>query len=260
MDEKKEITQKLAVFKEGCLQLGMDDTANVAEIIIKRLKENSLDESFLTDFGNHFQYEFSQQNRAFRNSYDILWEIFLPVLENSKEKRKQIDIFPDELGRIDALEKNLGTLFDEIDIEMIKESKELTKKDVAILLLMHIIRKDVWYGHFRLWFIKMGNLGGIKKEERKQLLDDYFTLIIKNDVTHIRNAIAHANFIFHEDNKIEFWDFDKETNEENFRVTVNYSDILGLNNLFEKKVRFLHLFIKFQILIQRLYLFVKINQ
>lgn len=66
-----------------------------------------------------------------------------------------------------------------------------------------------------------------------------------NDILHIRNAIAHGNFRFLNDRLIEFRDYDRD-NKEIFKIELNDGDLIELNNMFEKKARFLDLFIEFE--------------
>jgi len=72
------------------------------------------------------------------------------------------------------------------------------------------------------------------------LVEDFFTVRTKGsdgraDSTHIRNAFAHAKFEFVDDKTIIVWDTD-EKGSETFRKKLTVSDLLGLFNMFEKKL------------------------
>lgn len=222
-------------------------TEFAAKVVLEAYKKNKLDEKTLNNFITVFTREFCDKDPSYEKSYDILKQIFMRSFDKRRNTGKPIDLYPDNRDRIKLLEQNLGVLFDEV-----KREEESTKRRMAILCLMHIIRKEVWYDYFDSWFKKIGNIGAYKKDEREKLLKEYFTIRADDDTIHLRNSIAHGDFKFINDHTMEFWAYDSDRKNEIFRKTLTDGDLMQINNIFEKKVRFLDMFIAFHIIMKSL--------
>lgn len=234
------VEKKLNWFIDQTRQMKLIDTAFAAELVLKRYKAKKLDEDIVNDFGTIFELEFSQQDPSYEKSFEILKQIWSKAIKKRKITGNLIDPYPVNRTQINQLENNLGIIYDEVGSE-----KESNRRLMLLLCLGHIIRKEVWFEYFKNWFAEIGNIGSFKKEEREDFLKEYFTIRRKDDILHIRNSIAHGNFKFINDRLIEFREYDKD-GKEIFKVELNDGDLIQLNNMFEKKARFLDLFIEFE--------------
>lgn len=238
------IDKKLNWFINQTKQMKLNDTKSAAELVLKRYKAKKLDDGVVNDFGTIFELEFSQQDPSYEVSFGILKNIWIKAIEKRKTTGQLINLYPVNRTRINDLEQNLGILHDEILSE--RESK---KRLMLLLCLGHIIRKEVWFEYFENWFAEIGNIGSFKKADCEDFLRKYFTIRRENDILHIRNSIAHGNFRFLNDNFIEFRDYERDGTEV-FKIELNDGDLIQLTKMFEMKVRFLDLFIEFQIIMK----------
>ncbi len=73
------------------------------------------------------------------------------------------------------------------------------------------------------------------------------------DTTHIRNAFAHDHFEFlpGPDTRVELWD--QEDGKETYRATLTVGDLLGLCNMFEKKLMIAEVYPSLLMVIEDLY-------
>ncbi len=234
------IEKKLNWFIGQAQQMKLSDTKDAAELVLKRYKTRNLDESIVNAFGTIFELELSQQDPSYEKSLKIIKEIWDNAINKRKKSGKPINPYLVDRTRINHLEENLGVVHDEAFSE-----KESTKRRMLLLCLGHVIRKEVWFKYFKDWFTEIGNIGSFKKEEIRDFLKEYFTIKHEEDISHIRNSIAHGNFKFIDENFIEFRSYDEEGNEV-FKIRLNDGDLVGLNNMFEKKARFLDLFVEFE--------------
>lgn len=235
------IEKKLNWFINQTQQMKLNDTKSAAELVLKRYKAKKLDDAVVNDFGTIFELEFSQQDKSYEVSFEILKNIWTKAINKRKTTGQLINPYPVNRTRINELETNLGIIYDEILSE-----KESNKRLMLLLCLGHIIRKEVWFEYFENWFNEIGNIGSFKKADCQDFLRKYFTIRQENDILHIRNSIAHGNFRFLDDHFIEFRDYERDGTEI-FKIELNDGDLIQLNKIFEKKVRFLDLFIEFQI-------------
>ena len=245
IDEKSDLINiKLNWFISQTKQLKLNDTKSAAELVLKRYNTKKLDADIVSDFGSIFELEFSQQDLSYEKSFKILKKFLDSALKKRRTSGKLINPYPVDRTRIKQLDNNLGIIYDEICSE-----KESNKRPMLLLCLGHIIRKEVWFDYFKKWFTEIGNIGSIRGEK---LIDDfikeYFTIKHENDVYHIRNSIAHGNFEFIDEHNIEFQSH-KDGNVI-FNIRLNDGDLIQLNNMFEKKARFLDLFIEFEIILK----------
>lgn len=237
------IEKKLNWFISRAQQMELNDTKSAAELVLKRYKTKKLDEGIVNDFGTIFEIEFSQQDSSYEKSFKIIKKIWNKAIEKRKSTGKLIDPYPVDRTRINQLEKNLGIIYDEALSE-----KESNRRFMLLLCLGHIVRKEAWFKYFNDWFTKIGNIGSFKKES-KDFLKEYFTIRYKDDISNIRNSIAHGNFKFLDDHFIEFRSYDRN-GKEIFKIKLTDGDLIELNNIFKKKVRFLDLFIEFEVIMK----------
>lgn len=245
IDEKSDlINLKLNWFINQTEQLKLNDTKSAAELVLKRYNTKKLDEDTVNDFVSLFELEFSQQDPSYEKGLEIIRLFWDGALKKRTISGKLINPYPVDRTRINQLDNNLGIIHDEILSE-----KESNKRLMLLLCLGHIIRKEVWFDYFKKWFTEIGNISSIRGEK---IIDDfikeYFTIRSENDIYHIRNSIAHGNFNFTDEHNMEFQSH--KDGKIIFNIRLNDGDLIQLNNMFEKKARFLDLFIEFEIIMK----------
>ncbi len=219
--------------------LGLKDTHDALDILLRRRKEDGdWDWGVLEDVVNSFDLEFSGQDPAYRNGLRILNGIFRRTFAVKKWKGKLMDLFEISWTREDQvlLDNSLGVI-----TRKAQEAIDRNDVEAAALLsaLGHIIRYET-KGQFVRRRIHTWAAPAIKdKKVREGLVEDFFTIKVpgsdgRSDATHIRHAFAHAHFEIIANREIYIWD--EEDGHTTFTSTLSLGDLLGLSNMFEKKL------------------------
>jgi hypothetical protein len=228
---------RLQELEQAAQKLGLPDSAHALSVLLRRrLDSGTWNWGLFEDCVNTLELEFSQQDRTYAEGLGILKGILEKTWDVKRRKGRRMEPFgrswtPDERSQLDA---SLGVLTEAL--------QRASDAETAVLLagLGHVIRYETKGGFVRSRIHYWASPSIRLPADREQLVEDFFTLKGKgsdgrSDVTHIRNAIAHAHFEFTK-GSVELWDFDPESEKETFRKRFSGMEFLELSNTFERKL------------------------
>jgi len=234
-------------------KLGLRDTHRALRVLLRRrMEKKAWDWGILEDFVNDFKLEFSQQDPTYAEGFRILDEIFDATFAVKKRKGKRIDLLavkwsPEEHAFLDA---SLGVV-------MTKAQKASDPVTFALLAgLGHIIRYKT-KGAFARRRIELWTRPSVPdRKRREQVAEDFLAVKRKGtdgraDTTHIRNAFAHAHFEFEADKRIRLWD--EKDGKKTYHAVLNIADLIGLTNMFEKKLAIAEVYPSLLVAVEDLY-------
>ena len=235
--QEKAAFKRLSDLETATRDLGLDDSSHALSILLRRRTEKGAwNWGLFEDCVNSVELEYSQQDPTFAEGLAILRNILEKTFEVKRRKGKRMEPFgvswsQEQLTQQDA---SLGLLT--------RVLQQATSPQSAFLLagLGHIIRYETKGAFVRSRIYHWASPSTQLPKDRRQLAEDFLTLRSKGrdgkaDTTHLRNAFAHAHFQYLNDGHVELWDLDS-SRKETFRTVLNAADMLGLSNLFEKKL------------------------
>jgi hypothetical protein len=238
----------LKIFIERCNLLRLKDSAYAAEILLKRFSQKGyLDTDVAKDLIATFNLEYLQRGDREEREFEILERIFRSAVDKREKSGKKIalNFFKDE-QRFKELDKSMGIIYDEL------HSVSITDRNKMLLLCLgHIVRWEVRGQDVKYLLKQIGNISFSQKNLDK-LIDKFLMIETlgsdeKSDTFHIRNAVAHGRFRFHDDH-IELWDVEQKTKIETFRTKKDIKGVKDFCIAFETKLHSVPLYYSFLIM------------
>lgn len=228
---------RLRELEDAARTLGLPDSAHALSVLLRRRVDKGVwDWGTFEDCVNTLVLEYSQRDRTFSDSLEILKRILDKTFEVKRRKGKRMEPF----GRMwsaeerSQLESSLGILT--------RALQRVTDAETGVLLagLGHVMRYETKGAFVRDRIHYWASPSTSSPEERERLVEDFFTVRTRgndgrSDATHLRHAVAHAHFRIVEGG-VELWDSDLESGRETFRQKYSVMELLEFCNLFEMKL------------------------
>jgi hypothetical protein len=230
--------------------MGLHDTQDAISLLKRRKEMGKIDWDLLDEIRELFSLEICQEHPECKQSYELLHDLIIEITTTIKKGRTWRML--GGCWNINQIEEN-GQLQ-----KIILGKGEASHDDhIKCLLagLSILIKKEREEAFLRTSIHSWTRCINYTKPEVEDKVQDYLTVYEKFDgkaeVTHIRNAFAHAHFLLVDDGKIELWDI--HDGRETYRKTFDYQELIFYINAYEYKLVLFELFTFLSVAIGNIY-------